>query len=82
MAKKGLKLIRAKIDVVDNKIVALLRKRNRLALQTLKYKKTVGDSKRVAFILNKVKSRYAPALTVFKAIIKESKVQQKKAKVR
>ncbi len=79
MRTSPLKNIRKKIDKIDNQIVSLIKKRFKLVLQTLKYKKKTLDPKREKQILDRISKKYKPALSIFKAMMKESKVLQKKA---
>ncbi len=79
MRTSPLKNIRKKIDKIDNGIVALLRKRFKLVLKTLKYKTVTIDTKREKQILTRITKKYKPALPIFKAMMEESKRQQKKA---
>ena len=51
---KTLNEIRKKIDQLDDKIIALLKKRIHLAIQTKKHKKNISDKKREDEILNKI----------------------------
>lgn len=78
MRKDHLKEIRNKIDKIDDQIVLLIKKRFKLVLQTLKYKKKTLDSKREQQILRRVNKKYRPALSIFKAMMKESKILQLK----
>jgi len=58
--KKKLDLIRIKLDKLDNKILSLIKLRKNLVNEVLKlkeYKKEIVDSKRINFILKKIKAK-------------------------
>tara|TARA_B100000482_G_scaffold169535_1_gene135464 strand:+ start:300 stop:590 length:291 start_codon:yes stop_codon:yes gene_type:complete len=58
--KKKLEGIRAKLDKLDNKLLALIRYRTSLVKEVLKlkeFKKEIVDQKRIKFILNKIKGK-------------------------
>ena len=58
--KKKLDLIRVKLDKLDNKLLALIKYRTSLVKEVLKlkeFKKEIVDTKRINFILNKIKSK-------------------------
>lgn len=80
MRTSPLKNIRKKIDKIDNQIVSLIKKRFKLVLKTLKYKTKTIDTKREKQILARINKKYKPALSIFKAMMTESKILQKRAK--
>ena len=58
--KKKLEGIRAKLDKLDNKLLALIKYRTSLVKEVLKlkeFKKEIVDKKRINFILNKIKDK-------------------------
>ena len=55
--KKKLEIIRSKLDVLDNKLLALIKFRTNLVKEVLKlkeFKKEIVDKKRINFILKKI----------------------------
>tara|TARA_B100000214_G_C23539868_1_gene433507 strand:- start:236 stop:526 length:291 start_codon:yes stop_codon:yes gene_type:complete len=55
--KKKLKIIRSKLDKLDNKLLSLIKYRTNLVKEVLKlkeYKKEIVDRKRIKFILKKI----------------------------
>lgn len=67
--------LRNQIDKIDDKIIALLEKRLRIAKSIKKYKTKIGDSKREKEILAKISSAYIQ--DIYKTIFKNSKKIQK-----
>ena len=60
MKDKNIKLIRKKLDSLDNKFLQLIRKRSFLVSKILKEKKfknQIIDKKRIKVILNKIKKK-------------------------
>ncbi len=60
MKNKNIKLIRKKLDSLDNKFLQLIRKRSFLVSKILKEKKfknQIIDKKRIKVILNKIKKK-------------------------
>ena len=58
--KKKLEGIRIKLDMLDNKLLALIKYRTSLVKEVLKlkeFKKEIVDQKRINFILNKIKGK-------------------------
>ena len=58
--KKKLEGIRIKLDMLDNKLLALIKYRTSLVKEVLKlkdFKKEIVDQKRINFILNKIKEK-------------------------
>ena len=58
--KKKLGGIRAKLDKLDNKLLALIKYRTSLVKEVLnlkEFKKEIVDQKRIKFILNKIKGK-------------------------
>ena len=58
--KKKLNLIRIKLDMLDNELLKLIKKRSNLVNEVLKvkiHKKEIIDQKRIKFILNKIKKK-------------------------
>ena len=56
--KKKLNQLRVKLDKLDNKLLALIKKRSSLVNEVLKvkfHKKEIIDKKRINFILKKIK---------------------------
>ena len=56
--KKKLKLVRIRLDKLDNQLLLLIKKRTDLVNEVLKLKqlkKDIVDKKRITFILNKIK---------------------------
>jgi len=80
MIKKNLKNIRKKLDILDDKLLLLFKKRTMLVNEVLKtktYKNQIVDKKRIKFILNKIKikskqRKIDPEITtnIWKTIIK------------
>ena len=58
--KKKLRIIRVKLDKLDNKLLSLIKNRTNLVKEVLKlkeFKKEIVDRKRINFILNKIKDK-------------------------
>ena len=58
--KKKLNQIRIKLDMLDNDLLKLIKKRSLLVNEVLKikiYKKEIIDQKRINFILKKIKNK-------------------------
>ena len=58
--KKKLKLIRIKLDRLDDKLLSLIKNRTALVKEVLKlkeFKNEIIDKKRINFILNKIKTK-------------------------
>ena len=58
--KKKLGGVRAKLDKLDNKLLALIKYRTSLVKEVLnlkEFKKEIVDQKRIKFILNKIKGK-------------------------
>ena len=58
--KKKLKIIRNKLDKLDNKLLLLIRYRTNLVKEVLKlkeFKKEIVDKKRINFILKKIQTK-------------------------
>ena len=58
--KKKLNIIRIKLDILDNKLLSLIKDRTNLVKEVLKlkkFKKEIVDQKRINFILNKIKTK-------------------------
>jgi chorismate mutase len=58
--KKKLNLLRYKLDMLDNSLLKLIKKRSKLVNDVLKvktYKKEIIDHKRIKFILKKIKKK-------------------------
>ena len=58
--KKKLDLLRIKLDMLDNDLLKLIKKRSNLVNQVLKvkiHKKEIIDQKRIKYILNKIKKK-------------------------
>ena len=58
--KKKLKVIRLKLDKLDNKLLILVKSRTDLVKEVLKlkeFKKEIVDKKRINFILNKIREK-------------------------
>ncbi len=58
--KKKLKIIRSKLDKLDNKLLSLIKYRTNLVKEVLKlkeFKKEIVDNKRIDFILKKIHSK-------------------------
>ena len=58
--KKKLKIIRSKLDMLDNKLLSLIKYRTNLVKEVLKlkeFKKEIVDKKRINFILKKINSK-------------------------
>tara|TARA_B110000902_G_C14110928_1_gene514307 strand:- start:304 stop:594 length:291 start_codon:yes stop_codon:yes gene_type:complete len=58
--KKKLNLLRVKLDMLDNELLRLIKKRSNLVNEVLKvkiHKKEIIDQKRINFILNKIKTK-------------------------
>ena len=60
MNKKKLNIARNKIDKIDNKILALIKRRTRIVKYMLRlklYRKQIVDTKRMNYILKKIKRK-------------------------
>tara|TARA_Y100000591_G_scaffold248487_1_gene219630 strand:- start:199 stop:489 length:291 start_codon:yes stop_codon:yes gene_type:complete len=58
--KKKLKVIRSKLDKLDNKLLSLIKIRTNLVKKVLElkeFKKEIVDQKRINFILKKIKAK-------------------------
>jgi len=58
--KKKLKVIRSKLDKLDNKLLSLIKNRTNLVKKVLElkeFKKEIVDQKRINFILKKIKAK-------------------------
>ena len=58
--KKKLDRLRIKLDILDNELLKLIKKRSNLVNEVLKvkiYKKEIIDQKRINFILKKIKKK-------------------------
>ena len=58
--KKKLDRLRIKLDILDNELLKLIKKRSNLVNEVLKvkiHKKEIIDQKRINFILKKIKSK-------------------------
>ena len=58
--KKKLKIIRSKLDKLDNKLLSLIKYRTNLVKEVLKlkeFKKEIIDIKRINFILKKINTK-------------------------
>ena len=58
--RKQLKILRNKLDILDNSFIKLLKKRSRLVNQVLKLKKyrsQIVDKKRISVILKNIKRK-------------------------
>ena len=58
--KKKLKIIRSKLDKLDNKLLSLIKYRTNLVKKVLnlkEYKKEIVDKKRIDIILKKIRSK-------------------------
>ncbi len=58
--KKKLKIIRSKLDKLDNKLLSLIKQRTNLVNEVLKvknYKKEIVDKKRIKLILKKINKK-------------------------
>ena len=58
--KKKLEIIRSKLDMLDNKLLSLIKYRTNLVKEVLKlkvFKKEIVDKKRISFILKKIYSK-------------------------
>ena len=58
--KKKLEIIRSKLDMLDNKLLSLIKYRTNLVKEVLKlkeFKKEIVDKKRINFILKKIKAK-------------------------
>ena len=58
--KKKLNLLRFKLDMLDNELLKLIKKRSNLVNEVLKvkvHKKEIIDQKRINFILKKIKKK-------------------------
>ena len=58
--KKKLDLLRIKLDILDNDLLKLIKKRSNLVNEVLNikiYKKEIIDQKRINFILKKIKKK-------------------------
>ena len=77
--KKKLKILRIKLDKLDNELLKLIKKRSNLVKEVLKvktYKKDIIDQKRISLILKKIKiksiqSKIDPKITnrIWKSMI-------------
>ncbi len=60
MVKKNIKTIRKKLDILDNKLLNLFKKRTSLVndiLKTKEFKNQIVDNKRIKIILKKVRAK-------------------------
>tara|TARA_B100000965_G_C19185961_1_gene580950 strand:+ start:261 stop:542 length:282 start_codon:yes stop_codon:yes gene_type:complete len=60
MVKKNIKTIRKKLDILDNKLLNLFKKRTSLVndiLKTKEFKNQIVDKKRIKIILKKVRAK-------------------------
>ena len=60
MVKAGIEKIRKKLDQIDTKLLAIIKKRTDLVKKVIKlkkYKKEIVDKKRINFILKKIKKK-------------------------
>ena len=60
LKKKKLKIIRSKLDKLDNSLLSLIKHRTSLVKEVLKFKefkKKIIDKKRINFILKKIKGK-------------------------
>ena len=58
--KKKLKIVRSKLDKLDNKLLSLIKYRTSLVKEVLKlkeFKKEIIDNKRISFILRKIHNK-------------------------
>ena len=58
--KKKLNIVRNKLDLLDNKLIDLIKTRTALVEEVVKlkeHKKEIVDKKRINFILNKIKGK-------------------------
>tara|TARA_B100001094_G_C17607066_1_gene519382 strand:- start:139 stop:429 length:291 start_codon:yes stop_codon:yes gene_type:complete len=58
--KKKLNILRKKLDLIDNKLLMIIKKRSNLVSQVLNvkvYKKEIIDKNRIKLILKKIKKR-------------------------
>ena len=58
--KTKLNLIRVKLDILDNKLLSLIKNRTNLVKEVVKlkeFKSEIVDKKRINFILNKIKAK-------------------------
>ena len=58
--KKKLEIIRSKLDILDNKLLSLIKYRTNLVKEVLKlkeFKKEIIDKKRINFILKKINTK-------------------------
>ena len=58
--KKKLNHLRIKLDILDNELLLLIKKRSNLVNEVLKvktHKKEIIDQKRITFILKKIKNK-------------------------
>ena len=58
--KKKLEILRKKLDLLDNDLLDLIKKRSNLVNNVLKlkiYKNEIIDKKRILFILNKIRKK-------------------------
>ena len=58
--KNKLKIVRSKLDKLDNKLLSLIKYRTNLVKEVLKlkeFKKEIVDNKRINFILRKINSK-------------------------
>ena len=57
-SKIKLNILRKKLDIIDNNLLSILKKRSNLVKEVLKlkkYKSEIVDKKRINYILNKIK---------------------------
>ena len=60
MIKSGIDRIRKELDLLDTKLLGIIKKRTDLVNQVIKLKKSkkeIVDKKRIAFILKKIKNK-------------------------
>ena len=60
MNNKKIKIIRKRLDILDNKLLDLIKKRTSLVKQVLKLKENkneIIDRKRIRFILNQIRKK-------------------------
>ena len=59
-SKIKLNILRRKLDIIDNNLLSILKKRSNLVKEVLKlkkYKSEIVDKKRINYILNKIKKK-------------------------
>ena len=59
-SKIKLNILRRKLDIIDNNLLSILKKRSNLVKEVLKlkvYKKEIIDKKRINFILKKIRKK-------------------------